>query len=56
MENKLHIKNINLLNYKFSLAKKSNAKFYIVSFDIAKAFDKVSRLLLLKKLVKLGIG
>ena len=38
------------------IAKKSNSKLYIGCFDIAKAFDKVSRLLLLKKLVKLGIG
>ena len=38
------------------LAKKTNTTLYIGFFDLEKAFDKVSRLLLLKKLVKLGIG
>ena len=38
------------------LAKRTNTTLYIGFFDLEKAFDKVSRLLLLKKLVKLGIG
>ena len=38
------------------LAKSMNVTLYIGCFDIAKAFDKVSRLLLLKKLIKQGIG
>ena len=38
------------------MAKKTNVALYIGCFDIEKAFDKVSRLLLLKKLIKCGIG
>ena len=38
------------------IAKKSNTCIYIGCFDIEKAFDKVSRYLLLKKLIKSGIG
>ena len=38
------------------LAKSMNITLYIGCFDIAKAFDKVSRLLLLRKLIKQGIG
>ena len=38
------------------MAKKSNTTIYIGFFDIEKAFDKVSRFLLLKKLIKCGIG
>ena len=34
-------------------AKKNNTTIYIGCFDIEKAFDKVSRLLLLKKLINL---
>ena len=37
-------------------AKKNNTTIYIGCLDIEKAFDKVSRLLLLKKLIKCGIG
>ena len=39
-----------------NLAKKANITIYIGLFDLEKAFDKVSRYLMLKKLVKLGIG
>ena len=38
------------------LVKKSNITIYIGCFDIEQAFDKVSRLFLLKKLIKCGIG
>ena len=38
------------------IARKSNCTIYIGCFDIAKAFDKVSRLLLLQKLIKCGVG
>ena len=38
------------------IAKMTNTTLYIGMFDLAKAFDKVSRLKLLKKLVLLGIG
>ena len=38
------------------LAKQSNTTLYIGFFDLEKAFDKVSRLLLLKKLRERGIG
>ena len=38
------------------LAKKTKSQLYIGCFDIAKAFDKVPRLILLQKLIKLGIG
>ena len=38
------------------IAKRTNTALYIGFFDIEKAFDKVSRYLLLKKLIKLGIG
>ena len=38
------------------LAKAHNVTLYIGFFDIAKAFDHVSRLLLLKRLVSLGVG
>jgi len=39
-----------------ALAYYHNITLYIGLFDLEKAFDKVSRYLLLKKLVKLGIG
>ena len=39
-----------------ALAKKTNTTLYIGPFDLEKAFDKVSRYHLLKKLVKKGIG
>ena len=38
------------------MSKKTNITLYIGCFDIEKAFDKVSRLLLFKKLIKCGIG
>lgn len=38
------------------MAKKTNTTLYIGFFDIEKAFDKVSRFLLLQKLIKCGIG
>ena len=39
-----------------AIAKKSKTSLYIACFDIAKTFDRVSRLLLFHKLIKLGIG
>ena len=39
-----------------ALCKKKRKKLYIAFFDVEKAFDKVSRLLLLRKIVTLGIG
>lgn len=39
-----------------AIAYHTNTTLYIGLFDIEKAFDKISRLLLLQKLVKLGIG
>ena len=38
------------------ISKLTNTTLYIGMFDLAKAFDKVSRLKLLKKLIVLGIG
>ena len=38
------------------IAKKTKTTLFIGCFDIQKAFDKVSRLLLLKKLIKMGVG
>ena len=38
------------------IAKSSNVTLYIGFFDLEKAFDKVSRYLLLKRLIKLGIS
>ena len=38
------------------LAKQTNTTIYIGFFDLAKAFDKVSRVLLLKNLIEQGIG
>ena len=37
------------------LAKKTNISLFIGCFDIEKAFDKVSRIILFEKLIKLGI-
>ena len=45
-----------LLRLIIELAKKHNIPLYIGCFDIQKAFDKVSRLKLFQKLIKLGIG
>ena len=49
----IHIFTIRLL---IELVKKLNITLYIGSVDISKAFDHVPRALLLKKLVKYGIG
>ena len=38
------------------IMKKTKRKLYIGCFDIEKAFDKVSRLILFKKLIKAGVG
>ena len=38
------------------IAKTTNTTLYIGMFDLSKAFDKVSRLKMLKKLIALGIG
>ena len=50
------IKQIFTVRLIIELAKKTKTELYIGCFDIEKAFDKVSRLLLLQKLVKIGIG
>ena len=39
-----------------AIAKKTNVSLYIGLFDLEKAFDKISRYKLLKKLVKMGIS
>lgn len=49
----IHLFTMRLL---IELAKSCNITLYIGFFDIAKAFDHVSRYLLLKKLVSLGVG
>ena len=49
----IHIFTLRIL---IDLAKKLKITLYIASVDIEKAFDHVPRSLLLKKLVKLGIG
>ena len=38
------------------IAKRTNITLYVGFFDLAKAFDKVSRVLLLKRLIERGIG
>ena len=50
------IDQIFLIRTIINLAKLSNVALYIGYFDLAKAFDKVSRPLLLKTLIKLGVG
>ena len=45
-----------LLRTIIALAKHSKTSLFIGFFDLSKAFDKVSRTLLLKSLIKLGIG
>ena len=45
-----------LLRTIISLAKHSKTSLFIGFFDLAKAFDKVSRTLLLKSLIRMGIG
>ena len=49
----IHIFTIRIL---IELAKKLDITLYIGSVDISKAFDHVPRMLLLKKLAKIGIG
>ena len=49
----LHIFTLRIL---IEIVKKLGITLYIASVDIEKAFDNVPRSLLLKKLVKLGIG
>ena len=50
------IQQLLLLRILIEIAKKIGSPLYIGFFDLEEAFDKMSRLLLLKKLVKLGIG
>ena len=50
------IDQIFILRIIISLIKGSNLTLYIGFFDLSKAFDRVSRYLLLKQLLKLGIG
>ena len=50
------LNNIFTLRLLIELAKVCDVTLYIGFFDIAKAFDHVSRYLLLKKLVDMGIG
>ena len=49
----LHILNIRIL---IKVAKKKHITLYIGSMDISMAFDRVPRLILMKKLIKLGIA
>ena len=49
----IHIFTLRIL---IDVARKLNVTLYIGSVDIEKAFDHVPRSLLLKKLVKLGVG
>ena len=50
------LNHIFLLRILIALAKHAKVPLFIGFFDLAKAFDKVSRPLLLKSLIKLGIG
>ena len=50
------LNHIFLLRIITALAKHTKVPLFIGFFDLAKAFDKVSRPLLLKSLIKLGIG
>ena len=45
-----------VLRVLIELARKTKSSLFIGCFDIEKAFDKVSRLILFEKLIKLGIG
>ncbi len=45
-----------LLRVIISLVKANGKKLYVGFFDLSKAFDRVSRYLLLKQLLKLGVG
>ena len=45
-----------LIRIIISLVKRENITLFIGFFDLEKAFDKISRPLLLKSLIKLGIG
>ena len=49
----LHVFTMRIL---IEIVKKKKATLFIASMDIEKAFDIVPRFLLLKKLIKLGIG
>ena len=49
----IHIFTLRIL---IDVAKKQNVTLYIGSIDIEKVFDHVPRLLLLKKLVRIGLG
>ena len=50
------IDQIFLLRVLISLVKSNGKTLYIGFFDLSKAFDRVSRYLLLKQLLKLGVG
>ena len=50
------IDQIFLLRTIISIIKENNTPLYIGFFDLSKAFDRVSRFLLLKQLLKFGIG
>lgn len=50
------IHQILILRLIIMLCKKKKKTLYLAFFDIEKAFDKVSRVLLLKRLVQMGIG
>ena len=50
------IDQIFILRVIISLIKTNNQTLYIGFYDLSKAFDRVSRYLLLKQLIKLGIG
>ena len=45
-----------VLRVLIELARKTKSSLFIGCFDIEKAFDKVSRLILFEKLIKFGIG
>ena len=53
---KATLNQIFLIRIIISLAKRENITLFIGFFDLEKAFDKISRPLLLKSLIKLGIG
>ena len=55
-QGKSTITQIFTLRLLIKIAKKTKNNLYIGCFDIEKSFDKVSRFLLLKKLIKYGIG
>ena len=53
---KCTIDQVFLLRIVTALTKTSNTPLYVGSFDVEKAFDKVSRPLLLLSLIKMGLG